>query len=413
MTSKYAHSQHDGFLEKLAEEIDIPKSIYDEVVSRYESLGRWLERDNSSLKDLNALIAPQGSFRLGTAIQPIHDCDDVDVDLICRLAFEKSDLSQKQLKILVGREIQAYAKAMKMRQEPKDSRRCWTLNYEASANFHMDILPCIPDTKHYRQKLFDSGHVQIARSEDITKDAIAITDKQDENYSVISDEWPSSNPIGYAEWFRSRMRRQLITEKVALASRKVVADAESIPDHEVKTTLQKAIQLLKRHRDNMFADDPENKPISIIITTLAAKSYNNEGSLGEALESILNTMDDHIDELDGEKWVANPVNPEENFADKWAECPEKETRFNDWLKAARQDFGRYLNLSEPQNVPVQLEERIGKAAVAKALDAAGLALAIGAAVKPAVAHSDRLSDAVNDVNDRGAGTAPWGHHGKL
>jgi hypothetical protein len=36
----------------------------------------------------------------------------------------------------------------------------------------------------------------------------------------------------------------------------------------VKTPLQQAVQILKRHRDMMFADDPEHKPISVIITTL-------------------------------------------------------------------------------------------------------------------------------------------------
>jgi hypothetical protein len=54
------------------------------------------------------------------------------------------------------------------------------------------------------------------------------------------------------------------------------ANIEDVPEWRVKTPLQRAVQLLKRHRDVYFAGDYENRPISIIITTLAAHAYKNQ-----------------------------------------------------------------------------------------------------------------------------------------
>lgn len=38
------------------------------------------------------------------------------------------------------------------------------------------------------------------------------------------------------------------------------------------------------------------------------------------------------------KWVANPVNPEENFADKWIEYPQREKNFYKWLDQVEHDI---------------------------------------------------------------------------
>lgn len=34
----------------------------------------------------------------------------------------------------------------------------------------------------------------------------------------------------------------------------------------------------------------------------------------------------------GKWWVQNPVDPDENFADKWNEYPERREAFMQWLK---------------------------------------------------------------------------------
>ena len=68
-------------------------------------------------------------------------------------------------------------------------------------------------------------------------------------------------------------RREFLAESMQEAR------VEDVPEYQVKTPLQQGIQILKRHRDIMFVEDPDDKPISIIITTLAAHAYNNESYL--------------------------------------------------------------------------------------------------------------------------------------
>ena len=117
-------------------------------------------------------------------------------------------------------------------------------------------------------------------------------------------------------------------------------EIDDVPTYSVRTPLQKAIQLLKRHRDISFANDKEGvAPISIIITTLAARAYNNERNVYDALNGILSRMAYYIEKDESGKYkICNPVMEEENFADKWAIEPEKAKAFFDWLERAKEEI---------------------------------------------------------------------------
>lgn len=78
------------FLERLARELDVPVSRYQEAAKRYESVGSWLCRDESTLKDLSPDVYVQGSFRLGTPIRPVNENEHYDIDLVCELAASKT-----------------------------------------------------------------------------------------------------------------------------------------------------------------------------------------------------------------------------------------------------------------------------------------------------------------------------------
>lgn len=103
--------------------------------------------------------------------------------------------------------------------------------------------------------------------------AYNITDNKTDNYNHITQNWPISNPEGYAQWFESRMR--LGVDFVAINK----AHYEELPFFKRKTILQRSVQILKRHRDIMFQKNDDVKPVSIIITTLAARAYQGEREL--------------------------------------------------------------------------------------------------------------------------------------
>ncbi|NMF86951.1 nucleotidyltransferase [Aromatoleum petrolei] len=325
-------STASAYLERLAAELDVPPSRYEEATRRYKSVGEWLDREESNLKDLDPEVYVQGSFRLGVPIRPVNEDEHYDVDLVCELKSAGKHLTQRQLKALLGYEMKLYAKAHGMK-EVGESRRCWTLEYADGAQFHLDALPAIPDGEGQRRILAARG-----LSNSWTETAIAITDNEHPQYDAVCEGWPHSNPKGYTNWFRSRMRVAFEARRGAMALESK-ASVEDIPSYRVKTPLQQSVQILKRHRDLMFANDPANKPISVILTTLAGLAYQNEPTVGQALDTILRQMDSLIGR-DGQGFpvILNPTDPAENFADRWRQYPNRRENFFMWLRKARADF---------------------------------------------------------------------------
>lgn len=400
---------HDDVLEAIAEALDITPSQYGQARNKYEAVGNWLGRDESAISTYAPVISPQGSFLLGTVIRPLSDTDEYDIDLVCLLkGLSKEDITQKELKEVVGREILLYARAQRMEKRPEEGRRCWTLHYADGTHFHMDVLPALPDAERIQQMFRKRGHDILAGDQGLSGHAIAITDNTMPEYSQYTDDWPQSNPMGYAAWFRRQMAAQLAERKGVLAKRQqLTASVDEIPDHEVKTPLQQAIQLLKRHRDLMFADDDEQKPISIIITTLAGHAYQNESTISAAIRSILTNMDRYIEYRGEDAWIVNPVNPEENFADKWAERPRKRENFYKWLEQARKDFASYLRGSQFDDVPQALKEGLGIGLVDRTLRAIIQTPASGTKGTSQSQKVERTKSAVGKFQQIEDSSQPW------
>ncbi|CAH0125839.1 nucleotidyltransferase [Roseomonas sp. CECT 9278] len=347
----------EDYLAALAEELTISETRYDEACRSYASLGEWLNRPDSDVLEYDPQIYVQGSFRLGTAIRPLSDEEEYDVDSVCVLrSLGTRGLSQKQLKTLVGDEIKAYRRAQNMVKPVREGRRCWVLSYADGAMFHMDIVPAVPNAA--RQRLMLEARGLDLRWSDT---AIVITDIRSPVYEYISDDWQRSNPKGYAEWFRLRMGSVFERRRRALAEA-IKASVEDIPDYRVRTPLQSAIMILKRHRDGMFANRYDERPISVIITTLAAHAYNGEEKIADALYSILTRMDQFI-EHDGQRCIIrNPSDPLENFADKWPQHPERQRAFFQWLAQARLDFSELARQVDRRRLIESVQPRMGAVA---------------------------------------------------
>lgn len=354
-------NQFSKFLQYLAEALDISEARYRQAEERYQAVGKWLGRDESVLAQYSPEIYPQGSFRLGTVIKPVSDAEEYDIDLVCDVKLSKNRVIQKRLKEAVGREVLGYTQANNMNARPEEGRRCWTLNYADGAQFHMDILPALPDGDSFKVILESKGLANVWSGL-----AIAITDNTLPNYDRLDPYWLQSNPRGYAEWFKDRMKTQFEAQRKFLAE-SVRAHVEDIPEYRVRTPLQRAVQILKRHRDIMFAKDQEHKPLSIIITTLAAHAYRNEGDLLEALINIVNGMPPYIQKIGAVSWVANPVNPLENFADKWQEHPERERNFRRWLQQVQNDLNTALQSGDIRAISELLKPRLGEKMIGQAL----------------------------------------------
>ena len=71
------------------------------------------------------------------------------MNLVCKLLLSKDEVSQKELKDMVGFELKQYCNSYSMEFPPEESDRCWTLKYKDEASFHIDILPSVPDDEGF------------------------------------------------------------------------------------------------------------------------------------------------------------------------------------------------------------------------------------------------------------------------
>jgi hypothetical protein len=369
MLTQEENKQFTEILETLGETLDITETQYNAAVSSYRAVGEWLAKPESSLSSYKPEIRPQGSFMLGTMVRPVNEKDDLDIDLVCELTGKNPSWTQYHLKQVVGNRLKDNESYKKMLDE--EGRRCWTLIYSNNANYHLDILPSLVCNGY--NTVLEKAFSAKALSNDFDSLAIRITDKEQGNYFIdpVAENWMKSNPFGYAKWFFNEASIDL--RKTLMLSESV----NPVPKYQKeKLPLQRVVQILKRQRDMMFNGN-EDKPISIIITTLASKAYKKETSIIDALLNVSFNMENFIesryDHNSGKfiKWIANPVNPEENYADKWVEQPQREKNFYKWVEQLKHDIPNILQQRGLQNICNEMKKPFGEQIITKTFSVLG------------------------------------------
>lgn len=322
-------------LNEIGKALDVTKTEYEQITTSYKAVGNYLAEDPSPLKAYSPQIRPQGSFLLGTAVRPVSEDADLDIDLVCELTKKPFYWTQYFTKNAVGDRLKESDRYRNMLD--KEGKRCWTLKY-ADGKYHMDVLPCV----------VNEGYVtalerMLASSDSVVSDttAIRITDNTRADYmtETDSDKWQKSNPFGFAKWFYNIAYRPTDLQR-SINLKEAIAPVPKF--YETKAPLQRVVQLMKRHRDIMFDGNEDDKPISIIITTLAGRTYNDATDLLDALQHISRNMTSFIEGTQGHRVIKNPVNSSENFADRWTPENKKEEYFYKWVSKLQVDVDRLM-----------------------------------------------------------------------
>lgn len=266
-------------MERICLQLQLTITQYRDAEAKYQAVGKWLSAPDSELAPFAPDIYPQGSMLLGTTVSPWRGIE-YDLDLVCQLHW---CASQPPLRIhnWVHDRMASHETYRQMLEKLK---RCLRLNY--AGEFHLDVLPACPNGAN---------------------GAIVVPDRE-------SQCWIHSNPKGFAEWFYKKC--QLRDE---LAERMLAKAIEPLPSpvpSEYKYTLQRVVQLMKRHRD-FFFDGGQDIARSVILTTLAGHFYGGQRSLSQALDMILDRIYYSMEAAIGVPRVENPVHSGENFADTW------------------------------------------------------------------------------------------------
>lgn len=310
-----------NILEKIGDSLDITPSQYNLAKERYEAVGKWLAEGEycilgSDKKQCfkDGEIYPQGSIRLGTAVKPTGK-NEFDIDLVFFTPNVSADnLTPEQLKELIGNRLKENKTYKKML---KPLNRGWCIEY--ANEFHLDITPSL------------DNHFEPHNESEL------VADKELKLYMP-------SNPKGFAQWFEniSEILPTIDITKSMFESRNMMVAMEDsatisdLPAHRInKSLLKRFVQIFKRHRDEMFKNQ-DNAPISIIITTLVAKSYSDciqRFSYNNAYDLMIDTlkfMPKYIDYRNGMHWIENPTVNGENFAEKWNLKPVRKLAFDKW-----------------------------------------------------------------------------------
>lgn len=377
MINEIQKKQFNDLLEILSENLSITKTQHEAAVQSYVAVGKYLSNENSALAEFQPYIKPQGSFIIGTTIQSIDEDGDIDLDVVCEFKKKPDNWAQFHLKNAVGDRLKESDRYSDMLDE--EGRRCWTLKYRENAEsanqrYHMDILPA----------LISSGYSIILEKamsadtyEEFDKLRLSITDKEESGYNTETrpENWKQSNPYGYAIWFMNIAKTINGIKKRTYSLNEAVKPA---PEYqETRLPLQRVVQLLKRHRDIYFKNEPDpevkkQKPISCIITTLAARAYRGEEELIDALWGVVNRMENEIEfklepSLGKEvEWISNPTNISENFADRWNdEGSVRRENFYRWLDQVKADLRDAQSKTGLHNISESLKNSFGKDAVLK------------------------------------------------
>jgi hypothetical protein len=336
-----------GLLELVCQQLELSGAQFDQARARYEYAGQWLaEGEHPWLKDI--IIYPQGSVAIGTTVRPIGS-NEHDVDLVAFNPSLSSRTPPAVLKQVIGERLRSNGHYRPLLEEKP---RCWRLNY--ANEFHLDITPSISNPL-------------------CQADGELVPDRE-------LSTWKATNPRGYRELFDRRA--VLIPQIPSVADSSIrakEASIEALPQPmPIRGMLRRIVQIAKRHRDIYFERfDSGLAPISIIVTTLASRSYEwcvSRYSYPDQMSFILDVLTrlpDFIDQhgFGGYRpWcIWNETTDGENFAEKWNADQRLAAAFFNWHRELLADIRSISQIEGLDAIAKRMKDSLGDYPVSRAM----------------------------------------------
>lgn len=203
----------------------------------------------------------QGSYKLGTLINPITTDDEYDLDDGVYLQNLDNDKSKWKNPSTVHQWIVDAVKGVTS-SPPNDKNKCVRANYNTSnPKYHIDFpIYC---------KYNGTPHLAIKKDE----------------------QWVISDSTALKEWIL-----------------KIITENDDQP--------RRLIKYLKAWKDNQSWDSSVKAPTGLLITILVCEYYVHAEKRDDL--SLLSTLDNIIDFLESEDKLTNPVYEDEDFLDSYS-----------------------------------------------------------------------------------------------
>lgn len=365
----YNHGfQREDLLARMAESLELDDSRSNRMESAYNAIYDVLKADPVFFSQVDFVVYPQGSKAIGTTTKPFGK-DEFDLDIVVHIRdlyynYTSSEIYDHLIRVLKGNDI--------YRPKLISKNRCARINY--SGDFHLDILP---------------GCIVV-----VNENKLMVPDRE-------LASWTSTFPKGYISWFLDIAKdvRQPILLRKAFENFTTLAEAkaeqEDLPEENFysKEPLKRAVQLTKRYRDIFFSKNPKHRTSSIILTTIFGQFYQGEASIYETIDNVLDRIISNYSDYQNlfenrgiykRIKVLNPVNPDEDFTDKWDKDKEFYIQFiafaksykEKWERLKKGDFGVAEELFGSTRTKTILKTQLEKLSKGKSgtLENAGLTI---------------------------------------
>lgn len=296
----------DVLLADVAIRIQLSPTHHGLAVARYGAIQRWIERDDSPLRDKVSLFYPQGSMAIGATIASRLDGEEFDIDLIAQLDLDPATPPHEVLDVLE----EAIRGPEGSRYHDKVTRctRCIQVQY---SDMHLDVTPML--------RLHDlperCGYIVHAP----------------EAHATADDRRIVANPWGFADWyvratpaehefavaFESRAAAYGSTIMLAEAEVEPVPEQEAVHEKSMATI---ALQLIKRWRNVRYNDREGRCPPSVLLAKLVADNANRTSSLSDELYHQATVIKTTFEAAHARGRLIEVINPScdtDRFSDRW------------------------------------------------------------------------------------------------
>ena len=357
----------DRLLAEIAFNIQLPPSLHQKAIDRYESVRNHLEATSSAFKGQIEYFYSQGSMSIDATISTKGTDDEYDIDIIAQLGGPFRSMTPLQILIELEKALKGYRGLQVIRQT-----RCLTLYYQDG--MHLDISPSVREVgTHDRQ-----SHICHAKGPEASGE----------------DHMVPMNAYGFAAHYRNRTpierhvvdsfsKRWDILKEENYRANAEVDDVPEPTEFMVKNTATLALQLHKRFRNIQFADYEGRIAPSILLSYYAAAAARPDTSLTDMVIRQASFM---ISEIENASLygrlinVSNPCHDLDVFTDRWPENIEQQ---DDYAKKLKELVSGLEHLKrgevEPPRIMEWMRQQFGGQVVTRAADA--IATKVGHSIK--------------------------------
>ncbi len=301
----------DAVLAEIALNLQLPPGLHAKAVERSEAVRKYIERPGSPLFGRVSYFYPQGSMRIDATISTRGTDDEYDIDIVAEI-FGGDPRPEALLDDLYAA-LADYPVQRVVRQT-----RCVTVYY--ADGMHLDVTPA---------------------RRTAAKDKESVIAHAKGGAGAEPGIYVPMNSYAFGHWYTDRTPTEetfakAMNERLYAQDGMVFAEAESddVPAQTpliIKSVTTVALQLLKRHRNILYADATGRIPPSILLSCHAGHAAVPGMRLAEMLIRQARWTARAIDDsarLDRLLSVANPEHPGEFFTDRWPESQSQQKAYS-------------------------------------------------------------------------------------